>query len=89
MSRPTEAELQKALHFAAELRESGEDYHYTAKCLLNLNYRVKALGEVMEKARRYLHSGQGPNEHTALLKAIEKAEAAEAFLGDEPKGFID
>lgn len=89
MSRPTEAELQNALNYVVELRESGEDYHYVAKCLLNLNYRVKQLEQVLEKSKRYLHSGQGSHEHTALVKAIEKAEAAEAFLGDEPKGFID
>lgn len=89
MSRPSEAELSEALKTAQEMRESGEDQHFLAKSLLNLDYRIKALEEVLEKSKRYLHSGHGSHEHTALLKSIEKAEHAEASLGKEPRGFID
>lgn len=89
MSRPTEAELNRALKHATDMRESGSDEYYLAKSLLNLNYRIGLLEDVMTKAKRYLHSGQGSHEHTTLLKAIEKAEAAENYLGEEPRGFID
>lgn len=89
MSRPTEEELKTALERATQIREAGEDEFFLAKSVLNLNYRVSALEDVLEKAKLYMHSGEGAHEHTMLLKAIEKAEQADAYLGDEPHGFLD
>lgn len=86
MSRPTEEELAIALAKAAEIRESGNDDSHLAKSLLNLAYRVDALEDVLSKAKHYLHSGQASREHTLLLKAIEKADKADAYLGEEPSG---
>lgn len=88
MSRPTEEELSIALQQAKRLRESGADEFHLAKTVLNLDYRIRALEQVLDKTKRYLHSGQGSHEHTLLLKAIENAEKAEAFLGEEPPGFV-
>lgn len=88
MSRPTEEELNSALGRAGQMREAGEDEYFLAKSLLNLNYRVSALEDVLEKAKLYLHSGEGAHEHTLLLKAIEKAEQAEAYLGEDPPGLL-
>ncbi len=89
MSRPSEQELNQALARAANMREHDNDKDFLAKSLLNLNYRNQLLEEVLSKAKLYLHSGESPHEHTLLVKAIEKAEKAEAFLGEEPKGFLD
>lgn len=83
MSRPTEEELATALEKAAQMRESGNDDCFLGKSLLNLNYRVNALEDVLDKAKHYLHSGHGSHEHTLLLKSIEKAEKADAFLGED------
>lgn len=88
MSRPTEEELSIAIQHAQRLREQGEDEFHLAKTVLNLNYRIRALEQVLERSKRYLHSGQGSHEHSLLLKAIEAAEKAEAYLGEEPPGFI-
>ena len=84
MSRPTEEQLAIALAEAGRMREQGEDPEFIAKSLLNLNYRIGLLQQVLDKAKHYLHSGHASREHTLLVKAIEKADAAEAFLGDEP-----
>lgn len=86
MSRPTEEELAIALEKAAQMRESGDDDSFLAKSLLNLNYRNEILEEVLSKAKHYMHSGQASREHTLLLKAIEKADKADAYLGEEPPG---
>lgn len=86
MSKPTPDELKTAIAEAIRLREQGEDVHFLAKTLLNHNYRLPLLEDVLLKTKRYLHSGQGPVEHTELLKAIEKAERSARVLGEEPKG---
>lgn len=84
MSRPTQEELKIALTEAARIREQGEDDHFMAKALLNQNYRLQALEDVLLRAKRYLHSGNGSHEHTELLRAIEKAEATSQVPGEEP-----
>ena len=76
MGKPTKEEYELALTHAAQLREQGEDVYYIAKSLLNLNYRIRYLEDVLAKADLYLHSGEGAREHADLVKAIEKAEEA-------------
>ena len=83
MGKPTESELEIALAKAAEMRESGQDGQFVAKSLLNLNYRMGFYDELLEKAKLYLHSGEGAHEHSMLLKAIEKVEEASLAPGEE------
>lgn len=84
MSRPTEAELKIALNEAARMREQGEDPLFIGKSLLNLNYRLQRLENVLEKTKRFLHSGFSGTEHEELLRAITAAEKAsgEKAVGD-------
>lgn len=82
MGKPTAAELETALLHAVQLREQGEDIYYIAKALLNLNYRLKFLEEVLDKVKLYLHSGEGAVEHALLIKAIEEAERASMAAGE-------
>jgi len=83
MGKPTTEELEKALNHAVQLREQGEDYYFMAKSLLNLNYRIKFLEEVMDKAKLYLHSGEAAVEHGLLVNAIEEAEKASMGPGEQ------
>ena len=73
MGKPTKDELDTALKHAVLLREQGEDIYYMAKCLLNLDYRIKFYEDVLEKADFYLHSGAGAQEHAELVNAIKRA----------------
>jgi hypothetical protein len=81
MGKPTNEELKTALTHAARLREQGEDTYFLAKSLLNLNYRIKFLEDVLAKTKLYLHSGEGTHEHAKLLKSIEQAEKASLASG--------
>ena len=83
MGKPTAEELETALRHAALMREQGEDVYFIAKSLLNLNYRVGCLEEVMDKAKLYLHSGEAAVEHALLVTAIEEAEKASLAPGEE------
>lgn len=83
MGVPTEQELEAALREAIRMREGGDDPHHLAKSLLNFNYRMGLLEDVMSKAKLYLHSGQSSTEHARLLKAIDKAEHASRVPGNE------
>ncbi len=83
MGKPTAEELETALKHAAQLREQGEDNYYIGKSLLNLNYRMKFLEDVLAKANLYLHSGEGAVEHAELVNAIERAEQAALASGQE------
>lgn len=73
MGKPTEQQLETALTEAKRLREAGEDVHYLAKALLNCQYQHACLLDVLHAAERYLHSGLAEQEHTRLLRAIDKA----------------
>ncbi|TNF33190.1 MAG: hypothetical protein EP312_09980 [Gammaproteobacteria bacterium] len=84
MSKPTPEQLAEALAEAGRMREHDEDPHFIAKALLNHNYRIPLLEAVMEAAKHYLRSGNGPHEHTVLMKAIEKADAASRRPGEDP-----
>lgn len=86
MGKPTDEELETALTEAARLREHGLDEHFLAKSLLNMNYRMKFMDDVLAKANLYLHSGEGAHEHAQLVRAIEKAEEARTNPGDEEEG---
>ena len=83
MGRPTGEELEIALAQAIQLREQGEDTHHMAKALLNLNYRMKFMEDVLDKADLYLHSGEGAKEHADLVRAIERANLAARAAGEE------
>ncbi len=87
MGKPTPEELETALKHAAVLREQGEDLFYIGKSLLNLNYRMGFLEDVLAKANVYLHSGESAEEHAKLLKAIERAEKASMGPGEESEDF--
>lgn len=89
MGKPTDEELQIALTEAARMREQGEDPHYIAKALLNLNYRIKYLEDVMRAAELYTHSGMGSTEHLKLVSAIKTYHALEqrsAGMDQHPAG---
>ena len=73
MGKPTEQELETAMAEAKRLRESGEDAHYLGKALLNCQYQHSRLLDVLNAAQRYFHSGMAEQEHTRLLRAIDKA----------------
>jgi len=85
MGKPTTEEFETALKHAAQLREQGEDEFYIGKSLLNLNYRIKYLEDVLNKANLYLHSGEGAVEHAELVKAIEQAEKASMAADPDDK----
>lgn len=77
MGKPTEEEFEEALTEAKRMREQGADVHHVAKALLNLNYRSEFLVQVLHAAEAYLHSGLAEAEHTRLLRAVERARAAD------------
>lgn len=73
MAMPTEEELKTALAEAARMREQGEDPHFLAKSVLNLNYQNEQLMQVLLAAEQFLRSGMAVTQHQKLRKAIEKA----------------
>jgi hypothetical protein len=80
MSRPTQEELDTALERAAWLRENGADEYFVGKSLLNHNYRIKHLEQVLKAAKNYLHSGMSAgHELSVLQKAIEHADEANQY----------
>lgn len=83
MSRPTESELAIALKEAIRLRESGQDYHYLAKALLNLHYRMHYMEAISRAAGNFLHSGLAGKEQADLQTAINKAEKAALKKDDD------
>jgi len=78
MSKPSEAELKRALKHAIEMKEHGDDPDFMAKALLNHNYRLKYLTELLKIADRYMNHGMADHERSLLLRAIDKANDAEA-----------
>ena len=77
MGKPSENELAAALNEAKRMREQDDDPHFVAKVLLNLNYMHGCLMEVLHAAENYVNSGMAEQEHTLLLKAIDKARNAD------------
>lgn len=86
MGKPTADQLEQALAQAAWLREHDMDEYFLGKSLLNHNYRLHLLEDVLHKARLYLHSGSSAQAHRELLRAIERAEAASRDAGEEGEG---
>ena len=84
MPRPTEQELAEALKHAGKMRETGSDPHHIAKALLNLNYRMKFMEQLLEDTKHYLR-GNGGVEHAKLLHTIEEVERVSRYLGEEPQ----
>lgn len=92
MGKPTEEELQIALTEAARMREQNEDPQFLAKTLLNLNYRIKYLEDVLRAAELYTHSGMGSTEHLKLVSAIKTYHALEqrtAGVDQHPAGISE
>ncbi|MCW9013847.1 MAG: hypothetical protein OQL06_08695 [Gammaproteobacteria bacterium] len=88
MSKPTDSELKIALQAAAEMKEHNADPHYLAKALLNHNYRIRYLENVLQAADRFMNHGMAEHEHMVLLRAIEKAKDAEhRTAGTEQENF--
>lgn len=77
MSKPTGEELSRALTKAREMRDRRDDPDYLAKALLNHNYRLTYLEQVLKAADRYLNHGMDEHQHMELLRLIEKARQAE------------
>ena len=76
MGKPTKDQLEDALATAKRMREAGDDPHYLAKSLLNLNYRMDYMAKVFEAAEYYLR-GEDAHARVRLEQAIEKARAEE------------
>ena len=88
MSKPTDNELKIALSKAIEMKEHGNDENFIAKTLINHHYRIRYLEEVLKIADRYINHGMADHEHMQLLRAIEKAKAAEEKTsGNEHEDF--
>jgi len=88
MSKPTDIELKTAITHAIKMKESGQDEFFLAKSLINHHYRIRYLEEVLKIADRYMNHGMADHERTELLRAIEKARAAEMrTAGDEHEDF--
>jgi len=88
MGMPTAEELHEALDEAARMREHDADEHHVAKSLLNLNYRMKYMERVLHAAELYMR-GQGIQEHSDLLKAIEAARAIDDVTkGEDHNRFV-
>jgi len=88
MSKPTEEELETALKMAAQMRDKKIDPFFVAKSLLNHNYRIKYLEEILTSADRYINHGMSEQEKTHLIRKIEKAKDAESFTsGQERNSF--
>ena len=86
MAMPTEEELKTALAEAGRMREQGDDPHFLAKSLFNLNYQVEQLRQVLFAVDRYFHSGMAVQEHQRLRKAADDAHRAiERTKGADPE----
>jgi hypothetical protein len=88
MGKPTEEELNQALEEVSRMREHGDDPHFVAKSMLNIYYRFRLLEKILQATERYLHSGQGAQEHTLLVKAINEYHAKEKrSAGEDEDGY--
>lgn len=77
MSKPSAEELKTALRRAMIMKERGQDPDFLAKSLLNTQYRLPYLLDVLFAADLYLNHGMGDRDHTKLLSLIEKAKRKE------------
>jgi hypothetical protein len=79
MAKPTAEELDIALKMAVQMREKNLDPYNVAKCLLNHNFRIRYLEEVMRAADRYINMGMSDRERTHLLSALNKARDMDSY----------
>jgi hypothetical protein len=87
MPRPSPEELEIALRQAEQMREHDQDPDHVAKALLNLNYRMQYMEQLLSQTKRYLNSGQSATEHSKLLKIITQTEQAGKALGADGDRF--
>ncbi len=85
MAKPTEEELETALKMAAQMRDKNLDPFFIAKALLSHNYRMKYLEEILQAVDRYLNHGMSEQEHSRLLRAIEKAREIESYTSSQDR----
>ncbi|MCK4706908.1 MAG: hypothetical protein KAT90_15645 [Gammaproteobacteria bacterium] len=85
MPKPSDNEVDSAIKMAIQMRENQMDPFFVAKTLLSHNYRIKYLEEVLKAAERYINMGMAERQHTALLKAIEKANDAESHTAQQER----
>lgn len=78
MSKPSTEEKEAALKMAAQMRDKNIDPFFIAKTLLNHNYRMKYLEEVLRSADRYINRGMSEQERAYLIRSIEKAKNLDA-----------
>lgn len=83
MGKPTDEELKIALEEAARMREKGDDPNFIAKALLNFNYRIKYLEDILQAAELYSRSGMGSTEHLKLVSAIKTYRALDQRTAGE------
>lgn len=89
MGKPSEEELKIALEEAARMREQNDDPLFVAKSLLNFNYRIKYLEDVLRAAELYSRSGMGSTEHLKLVSAIKTYRALDQrTAGTENKAIL-
>jgi hypothetical protein len=77
MGMPTDEERMLAIKAAKIMREKSLDPVFVAKALLNCNYRMGYLEDVLHLADEYLRSGFSEQIHARLELAIEKAKQLE------------
>ncbi len=83
MSKPSDEELEIALKTAADMRDNKTDSFFIAKALLNYNYRFKYLEEVLRTADLYINHGMSDQEHSHLIRAIEKAKEVDSYTSHQ------
>jgi len=69
--KPTEDEWQAAKAAIEIMRESGDPEH-VAKLMHYLEYKSELLEKVCHHAQLYVQFGLDEQEHTALVKAVER-----------------
>ncbi|MCK5262750.1 MAG: hypothetical protein KAJ92_03650 [Gammaproteobacteria bacterium] len=85
MSKPSDEELESALHMAIQMRENEMDPFFLAKTLLSHNYRLGYLEKVLKAADRYVNMGMADKERTDLMLAIEKAKDSEFHTAQQER----
>lgn len=83
MAKPTDDELNTAIHMAKQMKEKGTDSFFIAKVLLSHNYRIQYLEKVFKAADHYLNTGMSDRERIHLLKIIEKTKKTEAHTAQQ------
>jgi CBS domain-containing protein len=75
--KPTEQEYATALRTAETLHVEARDPRHLGKAMLYLDQRCGMLENVLERADRFLRTGQDVRAHALLLKAIHAAKRGE------------